>query len=294
MRKLPLVSIVTPSFNHGRFIQETIESVLSQNYSNIEYIIMDGGSNDNTLNILNKYSADARIRWQSKKDKGQTDAIKQGFEMSSGEILGWLNSDDFYLPNAISNMVNKLMESDSDFIYGDAIIVDENSRFLRYDVLPKHDNRLFQLFWGIHQPASFWTRDLYDSVGGLNLQYDCAMDRDLFCRMSKTSNFFKISSFLSAIRYHPKAKSTRYFANICYNEIVHINEQQYGRSSIIVPKAFKGYLQLPWFFQVLFRIGAAFINTPVRLIRAPKYTLDKLWKRFYWGIRSLPYGNKKI
>ena len=99
MHSLPLVSIITPSYNQGRFIRQTIESVLNQKYPNIEYIIVDGGSSDNTLEIIKEY--EGKIKWISEKDNGQSDAINKGFSMANGEIIAWLNSDDIYLEDAI-------------------------------------------------------------------------------------------------------------------------------------------------------------------------------------------------
>ena len=103
LNECPLVSVVTPSYNQGRYIEETIQSVLSQDYANLEYLVLDGGSSDATLEILQRY--EGRLRWISESDRGQADAINKGFRLARGEILGWLNSDDVYLPGTIQKVV---------------------------------------------------------------------------------------------------------------------------------------------------------------------------------------------
>lgn len=125
--KCPLVSIVTPSYNQGRYIEKTIRSVLNQDYPDLEYIVVDGGSTDHTLDILRKY--EGRIRWVSERDGGQSEAVNKGFRMSRGEILGWLNSDDTYCPGAVRQAVTFLMEHPSvAMVYGDGYEIDEQGK----------------------------------------------------------------------------------------------------------------------------------------------------------------------
>ena len=123
---VPLVSIVTPSFNQARFIRETIESVLAQDYPRIEYIVVDGGSTDGTIDILRGY--DGRLIWSAERDRGQADAINKGFRRARGEILAWLNSDDTYLPGAVSAAVSHLVQHrDCAMVYGDGFLIDGES-----------------------------------------------------------------------------------------------------------------------------------------------------------------------
>ena len=129
VRKGPLVSIVTPSYNHGRYIEETIQSVLNQDYPNLEYLVIDGGSSDNTVEILKKY--EGRLTWISEKDRGQADAINKGFRMANGEILAWLNSDDTYLPGAVQHSVRYLeAHSEVAMLYGEGYHIDAEGEFI--------------------------------------------------------------------------------------------------------------------------------------------------------------------
>src|SRR5260221_5302272 len=125
-----LVSIVTPSYNQGKFIRETIESVLTQDYANIEYWVIDGGSTDETLGILQQYENDPRFHWISEPDKGQSDAINKGWSRCQGDVLAWLCSDDLYCPGAIRTQVDYLLSHpDVDAVYGDVLFVDVDNRY---------------------------------------------------------------------------------------------------------------------------------------------------------------------
>src|SRR5438128_8552250 len=127
---LPLVSIVTPSYNQGRFIEDTIRSVLAQDYPNLEYIVVDGGSTDHTLDVLRRY--EGRLRWVSEPDRGQSEAINKGFRMARGEIVSWLNSDDTYVPGAIGKAVAHLgARPEVVMVYGEGYLLDEGGRVTR-------------------------------------------------------------------------------------------------------------------------------------------------------------------
>ncbi len=158
MAELPLVSIVTPSLNQGKFLEETIQSVLSQEYPKLEYLIVDGGSTDNSLEIIRKY-ADQLAWWVSEPDQGQTDAINKGFSHAKGQVLAWLNSDDSYLPGAVSSAVTCLQAyPEAAMVYGDANLVDEDGQILGR--FPSRQTDLAHLLRGsVHIPqqaAFFW------------------------------------------------------------------------------------------------------------------------------------------
>ncbi|GAB4527449.1 MAG: glycosyltransferase family 2 protein [Anaerolineae bacterium] len=185
MTELPLVTIVTPSFNQGRFIRETIESVLSQDYPRLEYIVVDGGSTDDTLDILRSYGE--RIAWVSEPDRGQSHAINKGFRRASGEILAWLNSDDTYLPGAVSASVAFLQQHpEIDLVYGDVQPIDENGHVLRERACgkPFSLHTLLTDFWMIPQPTAFFRRELLDKVGLLNENLHYFLDPDLWIRIA--------------------------------------------------------------------------------------------------------------
>ena len=163
----PLVTVVTPSFNHGRFMRETIESVLTQSYPRIEYLVMDGGSTDETVKILESYGD--RVAWVSERDRGQTDAINKGWRRGRGAILAYLNSDDTYLPGAVEKAVAGLRaHPDAGAVYGEGYHVDESGRVIeRYPTEPFDLTRLPQTCF-ICQPTVFLRRELVERVGYLD------------------------------------------------------------------------------------------------------------------------------
>lgn len=203
----PLVSIVTPSFNQAQFIEQTILSVRNQDYPNIEHIIIDGGSTDGTLDVLKEYSDS--ITWVSEPDEGQSQAINKGFALSKGEIIGWINSDDYYLPGAVSMAVNALTSDPSiDAIYGYCAKVDEAGNTTEILKSPEFDRKvLFSNPCIIHQPTVFFRKSLLDKVGFLDESLHYAMDFDLWIRMAKVSEFRLIPEVLAAHRFSSGCKS---------------------------------------------------------------------------------------
>jgi glycosyltransferase involved in cell wall biosynthesis len=180
----PLVSIVTPSFNQGEFIADAIDSVLAQDYPAIEYIVMDGGSTDSTLDVLRSYGD--RIRWTSGPDGGQSDAIHRGFLAGSGEYIAWLNSDDRYVPGAISSAVSELaVEPSAGLVYGWAEYLDRAGAVTGrcMEIEPWNLQRLVEVIDFVAQPASLFRRDAYLAVGGLDPTLHYAMDYDLWIRL---------------------------------------------------------------------------------------------------------------
>lgn len=185
MEKQPLVTIVTPSYNQGSFLEATILSVLEQDYKNIEYIVIDGGSADNSLEIIQKY-ADRIAYWVSEKDRGQTDAINKGFAAAHGSILAWLNSDDTYHPGAVSAAVEYLEQHpEIGLVYGDLNFIDEQDRVLgRFSAAQTDLARLRRGFVHIPQPAAFFRTADWKKVGPLDPSFYFAMDYDLWVRLA--------------------------------------------------------------------------------------------------------------
>lgn len=202
----PLVSIVTPTYNMGRYLEETIRSVLSQDYPNIEYIVMDAGSTDETLAILKKYGD--RLVFYSGPDEGTADAINKGFERSRGSVFAYLNADDIYLPGAISTAMRTFdSEPDAGVVYGDANWVDERGDFLApYPVRP-YDAELFSQECFISQPAAFIRREVFEVAGRMDPSLQYAYDYDLWIRASRLYPMRKIDAVLATSRMHKENKT---------------------------------------------------------------------------------------
>jgi len=202
----PLVSIVTPVYNMGRFLEETIQSVLSQDYPNIEYIVMDAGSNDGTLAILKKYRG--RLEFHSGPDRGTADAINKGFARSHGSVFAYLNADDIYLPGAISTAIRSLAsEPEAGVVYGDANWVDEHGRVLApYPVRP-YDAALLSQECFISQPAAFVRREAFELAGRMDPELQYAYDYDLWIRVARLYPMRKIDAVLATSRMHMENKT---------------------------------------------------------------------------------------
>ena len=203
---LPLVSIVTPSFNMEGYLPRTIESVLSQDYPNIEYIVMDGGSTDRTLEILRSYGD--RLRYFSEPDKGPSDAVHKGFQHAHGEIFAWLGADDIYLPGAVRVAVEALKaRPEIGVIYGEGNWIDEHGEVIsRYPTLP-FDPKDLEWDCFICQPASFIRASAYRRCG-LDPDVNFSFDYDLWIRMAKQGiRFQMIPQYLAGSRMHQGAKT---------------------------------------------------------------------------------------
>ncbi len=203
---LPLVTIVTPTLNMGHFLEETIQSVLRQDYPKLEYIIIDGGSTDGTLDVLRKYQG--QLQFYSAADGGTADAINRGFQKASGAILAYLNADDTYLPGAVSTGVRHLMKRpDIAGIYGNAYWVDIGGRTLgRYPTRDFQPSLLMQECF-ICQPASFVRREAIEAVNFLNADLRYAFDYDLWIRLAKKYSLRRVDEFLATSRMHEGNKT---------------------------------------------------------------------------------------
>ena len=202
-----LVSVVTPSFNQARYLEDTIKSVLDQSYTELEYIIIDGASTDGSVEIIQKY-ADRLAFWVSEKDSGQAEAINKGFSRATGEILAWLNSDDYYLPGALQAAVRALQDnSEAALVYGNMLAVDERGQttnLLKYHPLSIEDLLCFEI---IGQPAVFFRREAFEKAGPLDTSYHCFLDHHLWLRIALQGSIVHVDETWSAARYHPEAKN---------------------------------------------------------------------------------------
>lgn len=204
-------SIVTPSYNHDKYIETTIKSVINQTYENFEYFIMDGGSTDNTVAVVNKYT-DKVNKFISEKDKGQSDAINKGFRFATGDIYAYINSDDYYFPYALEEVAKIFQENpDIDVVYGDCVFVDEKEQFLRYftEVEPFDKYRLTTCTDFIMQPSCFWRKEAYDAMNGFNQDLHYGFDWDLWARMANTGyKFYYLQKPLAVNREFETTKTS--------------------------------------------------------------------------------------
>jgi glycosyltransferase involved in cell wall biosynthesis len=209
MSPYPKISVITPSFNQGLFLEQTIQSVLNQNYPCIEYIIIDGGSSDATVGILKKYSRHITY-WISECDSGQSEAINKGLKKATGEIVCWLNSDDLFEANAL-NIVSEYFSKnpEAQFVYGDGVI-------FYHDVLrPNHlhqsgkvDHKILSHCDPLQQPSVFWRRGIHDEVGYIDEALCYTMDWDFFMRISLKFELHYLPISLSKYRIHASHKTS--------------------------------------------------------------------------------------
>lgn len=224
--KFPLVSIITPSYNQGEFIKATIESVLNQDYPNIEYLVMDGGSTDNTVEILKSYGD--RIQWVSEKDKGQADAVNKGIKRAKGQIIGWLNSDDTYLEGAVSKMVDYLKtHPDTDMVYGEGYYTDKEGNITERYLTEKYNrNRLAEMCI-ICQPTAFFTKEIVERVGMLDVEHQLSMDYELWLRMAKAGKIAYIPDYIATSRMYEENKTLSRRKEV-YEETCKAVKKHYG------------------------------------------------------------------
>ena len=210
---MKLVSIITPSYNQAKYLEQTIQSVLGQDYPRLEYLVVDGASTDGSVEIIKKYAGRGGVIppiawWLSEKDTGQGDAINKGLTQAKGDIIGWLNSDDYYLPGTISAAVKVFEENpDAVMIYGNMLAVDEHGQtlnLLRYKQLSLQDLLCFQI---IGQPSVFFRCAVLEKTGGLDTSFHFLLDHHLWIRIAQHGKILHVNQTWSAARYHAEAKN---------------------------------------------------------------------------------------
>lgn len=214
IKNLPKISLITPTLNQGKFIRDAIQSVLSQNYPNLEYIVIDGGSTDHTVDILKSYGN--KLIWISEKDKGQSDAINKGLKMATGEVISYLNSDDYLQPGVLTKIGAFFAGNTQAFwVTGKCYTVDDKGRearklitlykniFLKY----LRNRNIFYIVQFISQPSTFWRRSVLDKIGlfDTGLSYD--MDYDYWLRIWQKYRLYFLDDYLSSYRVHRASKA---------------------------------------------------------------------------------------
>jgi glycosyltransferase involved in cell wall biosynthesis len=232
-----LLSIVTPSFNQGRYIEETIRSVLSQDYPHVEYLIVDGGSTDSTLDTIKKYQHQLAW-WVSEKDQGQTDAINKGFARAQGDVLAWINSDDTFEPGAFTAAMTYLKDHPSvGMVYGDCNYLDESGAVIgKFHAAQTSYRLLRQGYTHIPQQTMFFRAELWRQVGPLDPSFYFAMDYDLWTRIAARAPIQYISQTWANFRLHTAGK-TVLADERCWPEMIRVHYRDGGSPfSIIVAK----------------------------------------------------------
>jgi len=232
MIKVPtLVSVIIPSYNQGKYLEQTILSVINQDYPNVEIIVMDGGSTDNSLVIIKKYAKQLSY-WISKPDNGQADAVATGFEKAKGKLITYLCSDDLIMPNAIKRVVDAWDGNRFAVLYGDYVFIDDKGKIQEYFKSFPFISWVWRYLNPLMcEPGTFYTRYLYTHVGGINRSLHYAFDLDLFMKfLFSNANFIRLKDTLGAFRKHQEQKGRisswtkigrdeeKYIAQLYYNQ----------------------------------------------------------------------------
>jgi len=283
----PLISIVTPSLNQGAYIEENIKSVLNQNYPNFEHIIIDGGSTDETMDILKKYK---HLIWVSEKDGGQSEAINKGFKKARGEIIGWLNSDDCYEPGAFFTVVAELHKVHGKYIVsGDCSVIDDRGNRIGYCKGTFSDHKDLIKYWDrdytIPQPSVFFYRDILNEFGYLDESLHYGMDYEFWLRISKHRQIHYIEKPLAKMRVHGRAKSSPGY-EVFEGEWFRVSKKYWG--SLLSVNYYRNLFMALCFRSHLMRVSA--------YSRMEELSLKEFRKRIMLSIVSNPLNlfNRKL
>jgi glycosyltransferase involved in cell wall biosynthesis len=278
MSEWPRITIVTPSFNQGAYIGETIESVLRQAYPDLEHIVIDGGSTDETLGVLDRYP---HLHVISEPDRGQADAINKGFARATGGIWGYLNSDDTLLPDALRRVAREIDPARKrHIVMGRCRFVDAQGRYIGIEHPSHFENarRVLQIWKGhlIPQPAVFWTPEVWRRCGGMDLDLKFHLDYDLFCRFALRYDFHFIDQVLATYRLHPASKTGQW------------SEAERLEDSIRLSRRYWGSPRKPMYWRVRWSLARHRFN---RVGRARRWFAQggEAYRRKQW-LRALLYG----
>jgi glycosyltransferase involved in cell wall biosynthesis len=252
----PRISIVTPSFNQGRYLEETLRSVLLQGYPNLEYVVIDGGSTDDSPKILEKYRPflDASLREAT---PGHAEALNRGMQRTTGSILAFINSDDFYLPGALATIAREFQAATpADLVYGGCLMTDQTGReCIRHlgNISSLDDILDFRKVWRadreIVQPEAFWRRSLFEKIGGFNAELGGAFWYEYLCRMLMAgANFHRVDQPLACFRFHPEQRSQRE-NDRSYDDYLNLARRWLWDRSLPISPAARRRLQNEWVFE---------------------------------------------
>ena len=212
--RLPKISIITPCLNQAKYLNETINSIITQSYPNLEYIVIDGGSNDGCVDIIRQYESHLSY-WVSEKDRGQVDAITKGMEKASGDIVNWLNADDYLYRDGLWKLAEKWLEVDDDkcVLCGDGFYLDDERKLLKSSKVKVDHNKVLPMappYTGGIQASWFLSRNAWLTVGGLNPNLNYTMDTDLFYRCNMNGiHFYPVNAYLAVYRKHENTKTLK-------------------------------------------------------------------------------------
>jgi glycosyltransferase involved in cell wall biosynthesis len=254
----PLISVVTPSYKQGPFLERTIRSVLDQEYPRLQYVVQDGGSKDETGSILERYR-NRLHHCESRPDKGQSHAINLGFAHTSGEIMAYLNSDDLLLPGALHAVAAYFIKHpEVDVVYGHRVVIDQNDDETGRWVLPSHDDEVLRWADFVPQETLFWRRRLWDKVGVIDESFRFAMDWDLLLRFQDAgAKFHRLGRFLGGFRVHTTSKTITVVNSLGNEEMARLRRRCHGRD--VTPEEIhhhlRAYLRKHILCNRLYRLG---------------------------------------
>jgi len=255
----PMISIVTPTYNYGHFLERTIKSVIYQRYPRLEYIVQDGGSADDTAKIIEKYKNHI-THFESREDNGQSHALNLGFQNTTGEVMAYLNADDVFLPGTLDYISNYFSTHPNvDVVYGHRLIINEEDLIIGEWVMPPHDNNALRWADFIPQETLFWRRRIWDKIGGvINETLQFAMDWDLLLRFQEGGATIKrLPRFLSAFRVHPTQKTSALITQTGEREVTGLRQRSFGRTvdSNEIKKNIRFFLLCSILFHWLYKLN---------------------------------------
>jgi glycosyltransferase involved in cell wall biosynthesis len=255
----PSISIVTPALNAAQFLQETLNSVLGQEYPDLEYIVQDGGSRDDTLSILEAHASQL-AHVDSRPDSGMAQAVNRGFDHASGEIMAYLNADDVLLPGTLHFVADYFTSHpDVDVLYGHRVLIDATGAEIGRWVMPAHDDDVLSWADFVPQETLFWRRSIWEQAGGqMDETFKFALDWDLLLRFRRAgARFRRVPRFLAAFRVHPGQKTSAELGDVGSAEMERLRTREAGRlvSGEEIMRGLDDYLRRHRVYHKLYRLG---------------------------------------